>query len=99
MLVAGALPYRLNARAISSSRSISARIRVTFSLEHAVEVDARVGARPPQVLHAEPDRRERILDLVRHLSRHLAPRQHALRARELGDVVQREHGAAAARAA
>ena len=68
-------------------------------LEHAIEVDARVGARASQVLHAEPDRRERILDLVRDLARHLAPREHALRTRELRDVVERDDGAAAARAA
>src|SRR2546422_7131001 len=34
-------------------------------------------ARPLQVLDAEADRREGILDLVRHLPRHLAPGQHA----------------------
>ena len=50
----------------------------------------RAGA--AQVLHAQADRRERILDLVRHLSSHLAPGEHALRARELGHVIEREHG-------
>ena len=44
------------------------------------------------MLDAESDRRERILDLVRDLPRHLAPREHALRARELRHVVEREHG-------
>ena len=67
-------------------------------VEHAIEIDARVGARAPQMLHAEPDGRERILDLVRDLPRHLAPREHALRARDLADVVHRDDDAAAAAA-
>ena len=69
---------------------------VDVLVEDAIEVDALVGPRAPQVLHAEPDRRERILDLVRDLPRHLTPGEHALRARELGDVVDRDDDAAAA---
>ena len=61
--------------------------------EHAVEV--RTPVRAPQMLHAQSNGRERILDFVRHLSRHLTPRQHTLRARELGDVVQGEDGTSA----
>ena len=40
------------------------------------------------MLHAEADRRERVLDLVRHLPCHFAPRQHALRASNLSHVVE-----------
>src|SRR5688500_16752705 len=47
------------------------------------------------MLHAKADRRERVLDLVRHLTRHLTPREHPLRMRELRDVVERERGATA----
>jgi hypothetical protein len=56
-------------------------------LEHAVEVHAPVAPRATEVLHAEPDGRQRVLDLVRHLASHLAPREHALGARHLGHVV------------
>src|SRR5262249_35997659 len=64
-------------------------------VQHAIEVHARVGTRATQVLDAEPDGRERVLDLVRDLARHLAPGKHALRSSELGNVVQRHDGAAA----
>src|SRR5438552_1831393 len=58
---------RENARAIASSRSISARIR-------PAEIDRLDAiARALQVLDAEADRGEGILDLVRDLTRHLAP--------------------------
>ena len=52
-------------------------------IEHSLVVGPP--ARAAEVLHAEPDRSEQILDLVRHLPRHLAPRQDALRVRQLGD--------------
>ena len=42
----------------------------------------------------EPHRRERVLDLVRHLARHLAPGQHPLGAGDVGDVVERDDHAA-----
>ena len=45
------------------------------------------------MLHAEADRRQRVLDFVRHLARHLAPRQHARGPRERGGVVQRDDAA------
>ena len=45
------------------------------------------------MLQAQPHRRERVLDLVRHLPRHLAPREHPLRAGDVGDVVERDHDA------
>ena len=44
-----------------------------------------------QVLHAEPDGGQRILDLMCHLSRHLAPSQHALRHCKFAGIVQREN--------
>src|SRR2546423_4324603 len=47
-------------------------------VENGIVVDARVAPRSPEMLDAESDRRQRILDLVRNLSRHLSPRQHAL---------------------
>ena len=62
-------------------------------LERAVEVGAAVAVDPPEMLQAEAHRRERILDLVRHLARHLAPREHALGAGDVGDVVERDHDA------
>src|SRR5205809_7691210 len=54
--------------------------------------------RAQQVLDAEADGGEGILDLVRHLARHLAPREHARRARERGRVVERDDAAVGTRA-
>src|SRR5690606_15016412 len=42
------------------------------------EIVAPVAVGSPEVLDGELDRRERVLDLVRDLARHLAPREHAL---------------------
>src|SRR4029079_9368739 len=65
-------------------------------VEHAIEIDSRVGARALEMLNAEADWRQRVLDLVGDLARHLAPREDALRPRELGHVVDRNDGAATA---
>ena len=59
--------------------------------ERRIEVHARVAPCPQEMLHAETHRRERVLDLVRHLPRHLPPREHALRTRHIGHVVERDH--------
>ena len=67
-------------------------------LERAVEVGAAVPVDPPEVLQAEAHRGERILDLVRHLARHLTPGQHALGAGDVGDVVEGDHDASDLRA-
>src|SRR4029079_15199418 len=67
---------------------------VDVLLEHAVEIDTLVGARSAQMLDAKPNGRERILDFVRHLTRHLAPREHALCSRQLGHVVERDDSTA-----
>ena len=47
------------------------------------------------MLHAETNWSEWILDLVRDLARHLAPREHALRTCELRHVIERQHRTAA----
>ena len=85
---------RLNARAMVSSRSISASIRVRRFLQGLVEITSPVAVYPPQVLQPQPHRRERVLDLVGDLAGHLAPGQHPLRAGEVGDIVDRDHHAA-----
>ena len=54
----------------------------------AIEIFSAVAIHPPQVLQSEPHGRERVLDLVGHLTGHLAPGQHPLRPGEIGDVVQ-----------
>src|SRR6478752_7534378 len=64
-------------------------------VQHTLVIHAPIAMRALQMLDAEADWRERILDLVCHLACHLAPREHALRPRELGHVVEREHGAGA----
>ena len=45
------------------------------------------------MLNAEPNRRERILDFVRHLPRHFSPCEHAGSARQRGCIVQRDDAA------
>src|SRR4029079_1390811 len=67
---------------------------VDVLLEHAVEIDAFVGARSAKVLDAKPNGREWILDFVRHLTCPLAPRPHALRSRHLGPVVESDDSTA-----
>src|SRR2546421_5131846 len=63
-------------------------------LQRGVEIAGpALGTSPLQVLHAEADRRQRVLDLVRHLARHLAPGQHPCRARERGGIVERHDAA------
>jgi hypothetical protein len=52
-------------------------------VENRVEIDSGIFTRPPQMLDAQSDRRERILDLMRDLSRHFTPRENALRAGHL----------------
>src|SRR2546430_2199264 len=67
--------------------------------ERRVEVPAvLLLARALQVLDAEADRGEGILDLVRDLTRHLAPGEHAGGAGEGGRVVERHDAAAPPRA-
>ena len=63
-------------------------MRVGGVLERTVELFAAIAIDPPQVLQAEPHRRERVLDLVRDLPGHLTPGQHPLRARHVGHVVE-----------
>jgi hypothetical protein len=53
-----------------------------------------VSARATQMLHAEADRCERVLDLVRYLPSHLAPGEDALGAGELCHVVERHDDSA-----
>src|SRR5689334_4156275 len=79
-------------------------------VEHFVEIATWIRARATQMLHAESNRRQRVLDLVRDLTRHLAPREHAFRARYFdpaqlevdrqtsgGDTAQPERGKGAGR--
>ena len=62
-------------------------------------VDERLGGRrrrremAPQPLGAQLDRRQRILDLVRQPSRHLAPGRDLLRADERRHIVEHQHDA------
>ena len=50
-------------------------------VENAVVINARVIARPPQMLNPQSNRCERVLDLVSDLARHFAPGQDAFGAR------------------
>src|SRR5205809_429239 len=52
--------------------------RARVAREDVAEVGTPVLPRAPHVLDRELDRRQRILDFVRHLTRHLAPGEHAL---------------------
>ena len=60
-------------------------------LEDTIEIHAPVGPGTAQMLHAQADRRQRILDLVRNLARHFAPGEDALCPRELGNVIEGDH--------
>src|SRR5581483_10509981 len=53
-------------------------------LQNAIEVFALVRVRALEMLDAESDRRQRIFDLVRDLTRHLSPREHTLAGAEVG---------------
>jgi hypothetical protein len=69
------------------------RSRWRTAVDVAVQDLAEVGAadrgmRAPQVLDGELDGGERVLDLVRHLARHLAPGEDARRADLVGDVLE-----------
>ena len=66
-------------------------------VEHAFVVDSPITVGALEMLHAKPDRRERVLDLVRHLACHLAPGEDALCARELRDIVEGQHHASLTR--
>ena len=72
-----------NSAAICRSSRTCPRIDVDAALEHRAERLAAVGVHAAQVLGRELDRRQRILDLVRHLARHLGPRLEAVRPFEL----------------
>ena len=69
--------------AICRSSRTWPRIEVDAAVEHRPERLAAVGVHAPQVLGRELDRRQRVLDLVRDLPRHLGPRLEAVRAFEL----------------
>ena len=57
--------------------------RLDALLEHRAERLAAVGVHAAQVLGVELNRRQRVLDFVRHLPGHLGPRLEAVRALEL----------------
>ena len=57
--------------------------RVHAAFEHAPERLALVGMHAEEVLGGQLDRRQRVLDLVRHLARHLGPGFEPVRALEL----------------
>ena len=59
------------------------RIDVTQLVEHRAHRLAAIGVDAAQVLGRQLDRRQRVLDLVRDLPRHLGPRLEAVRAFEL----------------
>ena len=59
---------------------------------------ARLAADALQMLNPEPDGRERILDFMRDLARHLAPGEDARGARQRGRVVERDDAAIRRRA-
>ena len=72
-----------NSAEICRSSRTCPRIEVDAAFEHRPERLAAIGVHAPQVLGGELDRRQRILDLVRHLPRHLGPRLEPVRAFEL----------------
>jgi hypothetical protein len=54
-----------------------------------VELARAIAVYPPQVLHSQSHRRQWIFDFVRHLARHLAPREDTLGSGDIRHVVER----------
>ena len=72
-----------NSDAICRSSRTWPRIDVDASFEHRAQRLAAIGVHAAQVLGRQLDRRQRILDLVRDLPRHLGPGLEPVRAFEL----------------
>ena len=73
-----------NSAEICRSSLTCERIDVDALVEHRRQRPAAIDVDAPRVLGGQLDRRQRVLDVVRHLPRHVGPGLEALRALELG---------------